>query len=216
MRRATLSLILLAITFFATGCPRYDTVRKFSTEQLKVQEEFQVVLTKYFASMEEYASNEVVANGLYYDRLLKGGDSSERIVKRQAARDIQKIKADATLSTDDKLAAVAARSQELGTLLETMRAENEKDKADLAATLEAYKNKHKEILAAYQAILDAQNQLNEYIQLKKFDEVIVEKLLGTVHANQTKVLGLFDQAATLADKLKLKPKPEVADAASGH
>jgi hypothetical protein len=209
MRRATLSFILLAITFFSTGCPRYDTVRKFSTEQLKVQQEFQVVLTKYFAAMEEYAANEVVANSLYYDRLLKGGDSSERIVKRQGARDIEKIKADPNLSLDDKLEAIAARSRELGALLEAMRAENEKDKADLANTLQAYKDKNKEILVAYQGILDAQNQLNEYIQLKKFDEVIVEKLLGSVHANQTKVLGLFDQAASLADKLKLKAKPEV-------
>jgi len=33
-----------------------------------------------------------------------------------------------------------------------MRAENEKDKADLAATLEAYKSKNREILAAYQTI----------------------------------------------------------------
>jgi len=188
MRKVTLSVVLLISTLFTTGCPRYDTVRKFSTEQLKVQQEFQVVLTKYFAAMEEYASNEVIANGLYYDRILNGGDSDERIVKRQAKRDIDKIKADATMSADAKLAAVAARSEALGTQLQKMRAENEKDKADLAATLEAYKSKNKEILVAYQAILDAQNQLNEYIQLKKFDEVIVEKLLGTVKANQKKFL----------------------------
>lgn len=211
MKKAALSTILLAVTFFSTGCPRYDTVRKFSTEQLKVQQEFQVVLAKYFASMEEYAANQVVANSLYYDRLLKGGDSSERIVRRQALREIDRIKGDAALDADAKLSAVAARSQQLGALLETMRAENEKDKADLTSTLQAYKDKNKEILAAYQGILDAQNQLNEYIQLKKFDEVITEKLLGTVRANQTKVLKLFDQAAELSDKLKLKTKPEVRD-----
>jgi len=111
-------------------------------------------------------------------RILKGGDSDEKIVKRQAKRDIDRIKADPNLSADAKLAATAARSEELGALLQKMRAENEKDKADLAATLEAYKSKNREILAAYQTILDGQNQLNEYIQLKKFDEVIVEKLLG--------------------------------------
>lgn len=208
MKKILLLLAVVTGTLTQTACPRYDAVRKLSTEELKVQQAFQVQLTKYFASMEEFADNHVTVSQLYYDDLLNGIPGDEPRLRRRADRDIAAIKANTTTTPDEKISAIAARSQELGRQLEILRSKNEADKAEMVATIREYKAKNQEILATYQTILDAQAELDRYIQLKKFDEVITEQLLGKIHVNQAKALGLFDKASSLADKLKFKaPAP---------
>lgn len=217
MRKLSLMSTLLLGLLSLTGCPSADSARKLSTEQLKVQQEFQVQLTKYFASMERFADNHVTVSQLYEDDLLNGIDGDEPRLRRRAQRDINAIKADASKSADEKVAEISARSQDLGRQLEVIRAANEADKQELTETVRQYKAKNQEILATYQAILDAQTELDHYIQLKKFDEVIGEQLLSKIHVNQVKVLGLIDQASSLAEKLKFQPKkPETASASANQ
>ncbi len=216
MRRVSLLSTLILGVLSLTACPSADSARKLSSQQLQVQQQFQVQLTKYFGSMERFADNHVTVSQLYYDDLLNGIDGDETRIRRRARRDIDAINADPSRSPEQKLAAIAERSQELGRQLEVKRAANEADKLALAETVTQYKAKNQEILATYQAILDAQAELDHYIQLKKFDEVIGEQLLGKIHLNQVKVLGLIDQATSLADKLKFKSNQPVAVNASGR
>ena len=216
MRRISLlSTLILGVLSF-TACPSADSARKLSSQQLQVQQQFQAQLTKYFASMERFADNHVTVSQLYYDDLLNGIDGDETRIRRRAKRDIDTINADASKTPDQKVAAIAERSQELGRQLEVKRAANEADKLELVETVKQYKAKNQEILATYQAILEAQAELDHFIQIKKFDEVIAEQILGKIHLNQVKVLGLIDQATSLADKLKFKSNQPVAANASGN
>ena|SRR5215213_7758411 len=201
MRRIILLSLLALVTLSTTGCPRYETVRKLSSEQLRVQEAFQDTLTKYFASIEQFADNQVIVDKLYYDDL---ADADEKRIRGKARLDISRLAAGDTAGRD-------AITEKLGHDLQVMRGTNDKDKKDLDDAVQSLKAKHREILAAYQAILDAQRQLNEYIQLKKADEVIVEQLLGKIKINQQKITRLFDEAADISDKIKVKP-PQPAPA----
>ncbi|HWS88238.1 MAG TPA: hypothetical protein VN282_14805 [Pyrinomonadaceae bacterium] len=206
MRKLALLSLLLACLFL-TGCPRYDTVRKLSTEQLRVQQEFQSTMTKYFASMEQFAANQVVVDKMYYDDLL-----TEDIDNHQERfdKEIKKIKDDQQKSADQKADEIRDKSIEFGKRLEKKRAENATDKAELDVLLQEYKEKNKQILVTYQAILDAQVELDRYVQLKKFDEVITEQLFRKVGDKQRDLTRLFDEAAKIADKIKLKPAPPQA------
>jgi hypothetical protein len=216
MRRISLlSTLILGVLSF-TACPSADSARKLSSQQLQVQQQFQAQLTKYFGSMDRFADNHVTVSQLYFDDLLNGIDGDETRIRRRANRDIAAINADGSKTAEQKVAAIAERSQELGRQLEVKRAANEADKLALAETVKQYKAKNQEILATYQAILDAQAELDHFIQIKKFDEVIGEQLLGKIHLNQVKVIGLIDQATSLADKLKFKSNQPVAANASGH
>jgi hypothetical protein len=208
-RRVVLLSFLIALTLGVTGCPRYETVRKLSSEQLRVQEGFQDTITKYFKSMEEFAQNQIIVDKLYYDDL---AEQKQDLLRRRARRDLSQIPADAA----DGAAQRDKRNELLGREIQTSVTQNDLDKKELDDALLLLKAKHQEILSAYQTILDAQRQLNEYIQLKKADEVIVEQLLGKIKVNQQKVTRLFDEAANIADKIKVKPDNQGTTAAGGN
>jgi flagellar motility protein MotE (MotC chaperone) len=200
MRRIFPFALLLSCVFF-TGCPRYDTVRKLSTEQLRVQADFQSTMTKYFASMEQFADNQINVDKMYYDDLLDQ-DIGNRQKRFDAA--IEAIKNDATKTPDQKAEEIKTKALEFGQAMQIKRSQNDQDKSELDDLLQQYKSKNKEILATYQSILEAQTELDRYIQLKKFDEVITEQLLSKMRVNQQKLVNLFDQTANIAGRLKFK------------
>lgn len=201
--------LLLCVPLLATGCPRYDTVRKLSTEQLRIQQDLHNTMTKYFASMEQFADNQINVDARYYDNLLR---QDLELDKEDFDEAITAVKNDAARTPEQKAAEIQRISIAFGTANQIKRATNERDKEELRGLLQQYKNKNREILATYQAILDAQTELDRYIQLKKADEVITDQLLGKLRLNQNKLTRLFDETADVAGKLKVKPPAPVAAA----
>jgi hypothetical protein len=200
--RRTFPFVLLLSCLFLTGCPRYDTVRKLSTEQLRIQTALHSTMTKYFASMEQFADNQIVVDKLYYDDLL-----DEDIGNRQRRFDaaITAIKNDPGKTPDQKAEEIKTKALEFGQAMQVKRSQNDLDKAELDGLLRQYKSKNREILTTYQSVLEAQTELDRYIQLKKFDEAVTEQLLSRLRINQQKLVNLFDETADIAGRIKLKP-----------
>lgn len=194
MKRTFTLALTLVLTLGLTGCPRYEKVREVSKEQLRVQEGLQANLKAYIKSMEEFAENHIIVSKLYYNDLAA---QNKKRVDSKARQELNKLSAD---KTEER----AKISEQLGAQKQAIDDQNEKDKKELEDLLVTLKKKDAELLAAYQAMLDAQIQLNEYIQLKKFDEVLIEQTLGRLKFNQRTTLSLFDEVADLSGKIKAK------------
>ena len=189
------ALLLTGGVIFSTGCPRYETVRRLSSEQLEVQRGFQANLNQYLTSMEQFADNQLIMAGLYLDDL---ANEQKRVTQQRMRNQINALGANDSSSRD-------ALNQELGRAIHTIDVDNGNDKQELAALVQNLKSKHREIREAHAAILEAQAQLNEYIQLKKADEVLVQQLLGKINVNKQRIAGLFDDAASLLNRIRIHP-----------
>jgi hypothetical protein len=195
MRRATLSFILLAITFFATGCPRYETVRRVSDEQLKIQKSFRENLGVYLGHMLDFAKNQAAVN----KDTLKGLESDKLAqVRIDANDDFGDIKNPTQEQRD-------ANREKLGQAIAFWQATYASKRNELDDLVKKLAVKHQEILNAYDEIISTQEVLNKYIQLKKYDEVIVDGLMDKLKINQDKVNGLFKDAADVADTIGKPP-----------
>jgi hypothetical protein len=64
------------------------------------------------------------------------------------------------------------------------RATANKQKAEIAALVAKLKAKQAEMLEAHQNIVSAQQELDDYIQFRKTDEVAHDQLAGIVGFNQ--------------------------------
>ena len=194
MRRQVTLILTLTLTLVLTGCPRYEKVREVSKEELRVQEGLQANLKAYIKSMEELADNHAIVSKLYYDDLAV---QDKKRLEDKAKRDLDKLPTDKTTER-------AKISEQLGSKKQAIDDQDEKDKKELDDLVAALKKKDTELLAAYQVMVDAQTQLNEYIQLKKFDEVLIDKTLGKLKFGEKDALKFFDEAAAISRKIKVK------------
>ena len=197
MKRLIFLLIVLSLTLISIGCPRYATIREFSREQLEAQKGMQKTLNSYMKSMEEFAENHAIVSKLYLDDL---AEAEQNRLKRLAVRQLN-----ANPAPDQ-----AARDQinlKLGSDLRDNAVKNEQDKKEIDNRISSLKAKHNEIRDAYQTIIESQEQINNYVQLKKADEVVVEQLLGRIRVNQQSIVRYIDEAAVIVDRIRVRPAP---------
>lgn len=171
------SFALFAIVLATTACPRYDAVRKFSTEKVKVDEQFTVTLENHFSVVEQFADAQIKVTNWRVD------DLTAQIHQRYVSRTKKLLEQDPNITPEarekilmDMAAAVAADS-----------AQNEMDKLRIAALVEQLKAKDRETLEAQKEILQATKQLDEWVQLKKFDEILSLRLTDKLKFSQEKL-----------------------------
>lgn len=192
MKKNLLPLLLISIlTFGLTGCPRYDTVRSLSTEQLNDQKEFKKSLERYFAVMNGFMAAQKKVTDYRLDQ-----------ITAQIQQKYQRI-ADLKLAVDPPPTA-AQRQQILKELADNVRAEsavNEQARQKIDGLIKQVKDKQDEIVASYNSMLAAQEQLDKYIQLKKFDEVLFQETVGALKLNEQKITKGFDTVGNLLGQI---------------
>jgi len=183
-----LSLLIGAILTL-TGCPRYDAVRKMSTEQLRVQEELGKNTQAYFAAIDKLLDQQILVANYRLDRI-----TQEQIwTLDDQLRAALAAEPDASRHgklIDDNSKAVAAAS-----------ADTQTKKQQIAGHVALIKEKHQEIVQAYAEMYRSQQELDRYIQLKKVDEVIAEQVMGALKINQEKITGALDRAAKASNAI---------------
>src|SRR5207253_6002095 len=190
VRRLSLLLLIPAVLVL-TGCPRYETVRRVSQQQLNIQKAFKDNLATYFKHMSDFAKNQVLVAKNTLDDLK---DQKLENLHDIADDELKKIQNPTQAQRD-------ANREKLGADTATWTAAYEGKKRELDDLLTQLDAKHAEILNAYGEIVATQEILNNYIQLKKYDEVMVDGLMDKLKINQDKVNSLLGDAANLADKI---------------
>lgn len=168
---------LLLLVFISTACPRYDAVRKFSTEKVKIDEQFTTTLENHFSIVEQFADAQLKVTTQRVDEI------TSQIQQRYASRTRKLLEQDPNITPEarekilmDMAAAVSADS-----------AQSELDKLRIAALVAQLKLKDREILEAQKEILQATKQLDEWVQLKKFDEILTLRLTDKLKLSQEKL-----------------------------
>ncbi|HKG13660.1 MAG TPA: hypothetical protein VKB12_09975 [Pyrinomonadaceae bacterium] len=192
MRKLFPLSVLLGCTLLFTACPRYETARRVSEEQLNVQRSFRTNLDEYFSHMEEFASNQVLLNKRRLRELR--GDKLENL------KDI----------SDDALRAFGENPTrdeydgnriQLGKDIAAWNTAYDDKERELDGLTSQLHTKHTAFLSAYDEIISTQEVLNEYIKMKKYDEVVVDGLMRKLKLSQDKVNNIFREVAQVADKL---------------
>jgi len=168
---------LTILVLLVTACPRYDAVRLFSTEKVKVDEQFIVTLQAHFSVVEQFADAQLKVTNMRVDEL------TGQIQQRYVSRTRKLLEQDPNITPEarekillDMAQAVSADS-----------AQSELDKLKIAALVAQLKAKDKEILDAQAEILAATKQLDEWVQLKKFDEILSMRLTDKLKFSQEKL-----------------------------
>jgi len=195
MKHKLIFVPLMALVFTLTGCPRYETVRRVSQQQLNTQKAFKDNLATYFKHMSDFAKAQVSVAKFFLDDL--------RDQKLQNLEDL----------ANDQFATIQnptqgqrdANRKKLGEDTAAWKNAYENKKKELDDLVTQLDAKHAEMLNAYSEIVATQEVLNDYIKMKKYDEVIVDGLMDKLKLNQDKVNALFQDASSLADKISKPP-----------
>jgi hypothetical protein len=168
-------LVALIISVVIGGCQTPASVRTLSEEQVRAQIAYAKTLVDYFAVIERFAEAEMQAANRRVD------EAAKAIVKRDAKLAAEDIDLDKTGARRKEIL------EKLGETVNENSSQTEQKKSQIAARVNALKEKHHAILGAYQTIIEAQRRLNDYLQLQKADEVLAAELLGTVKLNAEQI-----------------------------
>lgn len=186
--RKLLSLPLLAVVLLLTAgfsnCANYEAARNFSTAQVKTQEQFSATLQSHFEIVEKFADAQLAVTNWRVDQITKGIQAN--YVKRTALL----LDKDPSLTAEQKNKILA----DMASAVATDSAQNEMDKIRIAALVAQLKTKDAEIKAAYDEILASSRQLDEWVQLKKVDEVLAVRLTDKLKLSQDKLNKSFNEA----------------------
>src|SRR5579863_1880633 len=189
IRTAPRLFSLLAAVCLTTGCATPVAVRGLSAALVQTQHAYAASLQGYFAAVENFADAQVSIADLRMDEI-----TAE--MNRQFAR---------RAGTGLTGAATADQRQQI--IDQLVHDVNSNTSADLplkrkigdAAAL--LKQKDRELEAAYQVILAASEKLDQYIQLKKVDETVINQLLMSVGLNSQKIAALVDAITAISQDL---------------
>jgi chromosome segregation ATPase len=182
--------ILLALCLSMLGCATPPAVRYLSQEQLQTQEAFGVSLKAYLDVMLRFAEAQMQAADQQIDDLTRQIEArytslAERQLERAATPEL--------------------RHEVLARLAENIRrdvATAHTQKARIAVLISKLREKNQEMLSAYAAIVEAQRRLNEYIQMKKMDEVMVDEALGRIKINREKMNQTVTEVVNITEDIR--------------
>jgi hypothetical protein len=150
-------------------------VKRLSAEEVKAQISYANTLKAYFDVISKLVDAQVQASDYRIDRLTKDIEQEYKaaaVAQLAGAGDEtarRKVLNDLAAKLGDNVATASKQKQNI---------------ADLVSKLTT---KQKEMLEAYQHIVEAQQKLDEYIQLQKADEIAVNQLVSIVGLNKDKV-----------------------------
>lgn len=179
------------------GCGTPAAVKKLSTAQTQTLASYESTLKAYFDIVGRFADAQVKASNFRIDQLTKQINDS---YKAEAAEKL------AAASTD------VARNQALSDYTKKLQANDsdaEAQKKQIAALVHKLKDKQSEMLAAYGQLVSAQQKLDEYIQLKKVDDVVLDELTGILGVSRDKLTSSATDIAEIATQIeKIIPAQE--------
>ena len=165
----------LLLSVSVTGCATPRAIRNLSQAQLAVQKSYAQTLKDYFKVIETFADAQVHVANSEIDSAAAKIDTTDKQIARQnitsapTENDRQKVLDQLVSDTKSNHDTTASTKANL---------------ADLVLKLKA---KDAEMQKAYATIVEAQEKLDTYIQMKKADEAVLDALTQAVGINQQKL-----------------------------
>ena len=176
---------VVILCWLAIGCTTPTAVRQLSQQQLQTQEAFGASLKAFLEVNQRFAESVAHNAERQLDELT--GQIGQDYVKK-AEKGLEKA------DNPEKRQTVLS---EFAKNVQSNLAGTEAQKAQIAALIKKLKDKNQELQTTYGVIVEAQRQLNEYIQLEKWNDVLVQQSLGMIHLDQQKM----DRLATDMTKI---------------
>ena len=201
MKRIIL-LLALAALFLMAACANYEAARNFSREEVNVQEKQLAALTQQFTAIEAFADSSLAVTTWRLDEIT--GRIQDLYAKKA------RIALNKTDLTDDQKEAIL---KDMATSISAESAQNGTNKRRISELVGLLKQKNAELLAAQKEILDASKQLDEWVQLKKVDELLLARLGDKLKGAQEKLIKAADGASGIWNQIRgLLPKSPNAPA----
>ena len=185
MRRDSSLLLLIALAS-QTGCVTPVAVRSLSAGLVQTQQVYTLSLQTYFAAVEKFADAQVRIAEMRIDDVTS---QMNRARGERAAADLARA------------ATPADRQKIIDQLVRDIAVNTGADlplKNKIAASVASLKQKDQELAGAYAVILAASEKLDEYVRLKKVDEVAINALVQTVGVNSQKITSIVDAITKLS------------------
>ncbi len=168
------SIFALALT--ACGTPQ--AVKSLSAEQVKAMDAFSADLKAYFGVVEQLVGNQIKQANDQLDQL---SDDILALERRKVAAELQK-----SGKVDAQSPALVAFTGDVKTQL-AFANQLKGELADRKASLESADSR---FLTAFSTLVEAQKKLDQFLQLERADERLLNELLGAVGVTRAQ----FDQA----------------------
>jgi hypothetical protein len=193
--RRTLLLLLLSAIAALTGCVTPVAVRGLSAQLVRTQLAYSLSLRGYFAAVEKFADAQVKIADYRIDEITSqmnrefGRRASAGLGLARTPEERQRI-------IDQLVKDVAGNTKADLPLKRKI--------TDAVATL---KQRDRELESAYLVILAASQKLDEYIRLKKADEVAIQELTRAVGVSSGQINSIVDEIAKISQDLTQSMTP---------
>jgi hypothetical protein len=189
--RRTRLLLLLSAVALSTGCVTPVAVRGLSAQLVRTQLAYSLSLRGYFAAVEEFADAQVKIADYRIDEITS---QMNREFGRRANAGL------ALARTPDE------RQRIIDQLVKDVAGNTSADlplKRKITDAVATLKRRDQELESAYLVILAASQKLDEYIRLKKADEVAIQELTRAVGVSSEQITSIVDEIAKVSQDLTL-------------
>lgn len=185
LKKSTIFLLFCLLTL---SCATPSSVKKLSIEIVDVNEKYHQSLKDYFSIIEKFVDAQIKVA----EFLIKESDEKiETLLKKKAKIQLAEVNADVDAILDGLIKELNENSTS-----------NQDDKSKLTQLSFQLKSKHNELLYIQENIIMAQKKLNEYIQLEKADELLVNEFLGIVGIQKDKLINTMNDITNIYTQIE--------------
>lgn len=185
LKKSTIFLLFCLLTL---SCATPSSVKKLSIEIVDVNEKYHQSLKDYFSIIEKFVDAQIKVA----EFLIKESDEKiETLLKKKAKIQLAEVNADVDAILDGLIKELNENSTS-----------NQDDKSKLTQLSFQLKSKHGELLYIQENIIMAQKKLNEYIQLEKADELLVNEFLGIVGIQKDKLINTMNDITNIYTQIE--------------
>lgn len=182
------SSISILFCFLVLGCSTPNNVKKLSTEIVDVNEKYHQSLRNYFSVIEKFVDAQIKVAEFF---IKESDEKIETLLKKKAKIQLAQDNADVDAILDGLIKELNENA-----------ANNQGDNNKLTQLSFQLKSKHKELLNIQEQIIMAQKKLDEYIQLEKADELLVNEFLGIVGIQKDKLVNTINDITTIYTQIE--------------
>jgi hypothetical protein len=193
--RRTLLLLLLSAIAALTGCVTPVAVRGLSAQLVRTQLAYSLSLRGYFAAVEKFADAQVKIADYRIDEITS---QMNREFGRRASAGLGLAR------TPEE------RQRIIDQLVKDVAGNTKADlplKRKITDAVASLKQRGQELQSAYLVILAASQKLDEYIRLKKADEVAIQELTRAVGVSSGQINSIVDEIAKISQDLTQSMTP---------
>ena len=184
IKRITLFLL---VAILVVGCATPAAVKQLSNEIVEINQSYHESLATYFSIIETFVDAQVQLA----ESLLDESDEKINASYRELAK----------MELEEENPDIDAILDEFENSVNENATETQDYKAQLTDLSAQLKLKNAELLRIQSSIIEAQKKLNEYVQLEKADEVIVNELLGVVGIEMGKLTNTVGSISDIYKKI---------------